>query len=203
MSELRKPTEFITVEEYLEGETLAQVRHEFVDGKVFAMAGASDHHGLVAGNLFAALHAHLRGGPCQTFQSDMKLHLKTDLGERFYYPDLLVSCENNEVHPYYRDSPRVIIEVFSDSTWRTDRYEKLPAYQSLPSVEEIVLISPNWAEVNVYRRAENWQHEILTKMDDTLHLKALDFSLPLTELYERVTLSDKGPPWYLRDQPSL
>lgn len=197
MSQLRISSELISVAEYLEGEALAQVRHEFVDGRVFAMAGASDRHNLVAGNLFAALHTHLRGKPCQTFQSDMKVRIKTDRGERFYYPDVLVSCENNEKHPYYRDSPRVVIEVLSDTTWRTDWREKLPAYQNIPSVEEIVLISPDWAEVNVYRRAENWQRETLTKNGEILHLKSLTFSLPLGEVYERLTLSKQGPPWYL------
>lgn len=89
----RAPSLPITIEDYLEGELLSDIRHEYIDGEVYAMVGASAAHNIIVGNLFAALHAHLRGGPCQVFMADMKTHIQWQEGERFYYPDIQVCCD--------------------------------------------------------------------------------------------------------------
>lgn len=97
-----KPVPYITEDEYLEGEQLAEVKHEYFDGQVYAMAGASDGHELVAGNIFAALLAHLRGKGCRVFKSDMKLRLQFRGKTLHYYPDIMVACDSADTNPLYR-----------------------------------------------------------------------------------------------------
>ncbi len=195
MAEALQYPESISVEDYLSGERVAQVRHEYVDGRVFAMAGASARHGLVSGNLFAALHGHLRGNPCQIFASDMKVHLKNDLSERFYYPDLLVSCQQDEPDDYYRDHPQVIVEVLSDSTWRYDFNEKLPAYQEFESIKEIVFISAKSAQVYLFQRENDWRCESFALFEEILSIPSLDFEIDLHQIYEGVEFDTSPAPW--------
>lgn len=101
----------VTVAEYLEGEQSTEVKHEYVNGMVYAMGGASREHNLVAGNLFAALHVHLHGGPCQTFMADMKVHLRLGDDELFYYPDIVVGCDPEDRERYFLERPRFIVDL--------------------------------------------------------------------------------------------
>lgn len=104
----------LSVDEYLAGERLGDVRHEYCDGQLRAMAGASDIHNLIAGNIFAALHARLRGSSCRVFMSDMKVRLRILERDLFYYPDVLVAGDPSDNHPYYREKPKLIVEVLSE-----------------------------------------------------------------------------------------
>src|ERR1044072_6574523 len=105
--------DFVSVADYLEGEELSAVRHEYVGGGVFAMAGGSRSHGLITGNIFAALHAPLRGKPCQVFTADMKVHLVVADDEIFYYPDVMVTCDPRDTEAHFNKHPKVIVEVLS------------------------------------------------------------------------------------------
>ena len=98
-------SEFISVDEYLGGEKLAEVRHEFVAGHVFAMAGASEEHNFIAGNIFAALHAHLQGKSCRVFLAEMKARLLASETDIFYYPDVMVACDPRDTAPACGDPP--------------------------------------------------------------------------------------------------
>ena len=118
MSRVKK-LEQITIEEYLEAEKRAEVRHEFVGGQIYAMVGTSNIHNLIAGSLFAQLRAHLKA-PCHIHMSEMKVRVKDD----FYYPDLVVSCEAVPKINYYLSDPTVIIEILSPTTESRDRVEK-------------------------------------------------------------------------------
>ena len=131
----------IAVEDYLQGELSSDIKHEYVNGDVYAMAGASEAHNLVTGNLFAALHNHLRGTSCKVFVSDMKTYIQTKTVDRFYYPDIQVCCQKEDAAHYYKQSPTLIIEVLSDSTQRADRVEKFDNYRQIKSLEEYVLVS--------------------------------------------------------------
>src|SRR5438105_3189706 len=104
---------YITLEEYLEGERHSEVRHEYFDGAVFAMAGASDEHELVAMNFAAILHAHLKGKTCQVFKDGMKLRMPMMDSDLFYYPDVMVTCDPTDNRRYYREKPKLLIEVLS------------------------------------------------------------------------------------------
>lgn len=111
----------ISAADYLEGEQISPVRHEYVDGRVYAMVGASDVHGLIAGSIFFALRSQLRGRPCQVFIADMKVRVASAQEERFYYPDVLVSCDPEDRQRSYRNAPCLIVEVLSAATERLDR----------------------------------------------------------------------------------
>lgn len=170
----------ITPEEYLQGELCSDIRHEYVNGEVHAMVGASEAHNLIAGNLHSALHQHLRGTPCRVFMSDMKVRV----GDIFYYPDVLVSCSEKDVHPYYKIEPILIIEVISPSTEIKDVLEKRIAYQSLASLQEYVLANQGKQEVKVYRRAENgWDLETFAE-GEQVRLASVNLEVPMEAVYE-------------------
>ena len=183
-----KLREKVSVEDYLAGELASVERHEYIGGDIYAMAGASEDHNIIAGNIFAALHGHLRGKPCKVFMNDMKAKVWAQL-QLFYYPDIMVVCDPTDDNAYFKTKPRVIIEVVSESTRNTDEREKLLTFIQLPSLEEYVLVEQDKMQVTTHRRAVEWVPEVLTGKDALLHLQALGFSMPLSEIYEGVTAS--------------
>lgn len=176
----------ITEQEYLEGEEIARVKHEYVDGQVYAMAGATKAHGELAVNLATALHGHLRGKKCRTYIADMKVHLANS--SAYYYPDVVVTCDAHDLSrkspENYLENPCLIVEVLSRKTARIDRGEKRLAYCNLASVQEYVLVDQRRQSVEVYRRdGHGWINEILGP-GDVLNLTAVDLQIPLATLYE-------------------
>lgn len=125
----------ISIDDYLQGELISDIKYEYINGEIFAIAEARRAQNLIAGNIFADLHVHLRGTPCQAFTSNMKVGVLTQLDDIFYYPDVQVSCEK-QGHDLYNAEPKLIIEVLSDSTERKDRVEKFHTYRKLASLEE-------------------------------------------------------------------
>lgn len=178
----------LSVEDYLTGEELSEVRHEFIGGAVHAMAGASEEHNVIAVNLVAALHAHLRGKPCRAYIVDLKVRLQIARTDVFYYPDVMVVCDPRDTERYFKRHPKVLIEVLSPETERTDRREKFISYLQIETLEEYVLVAQDTMEVTIFRRAQEWQPEILRQPEDCLRLPCLDFSLPLSSVYEGVKL---------------
>lgn len=177
----------ISVEDYLQSEQASEIRHEYLAGEIYAMVGATDRHGLLVLNLAAALHRHLRGGPCQVFASDMKVQLFVGEETYFYYPDILVSCRPDDRERLFRQHPCVLVEVLSDATERIDRREKFLAYQRIEALREYVLVAQEPRRVTVYRREQgDWKTEIL-EPGETLTLRSLDFAMTLAELYEGVS----------------
>jgi Uma2 family endonuclease len=186
MNRLRAQKGCISVTEYLEGEQLSEIRHEFIDGQVYAMGGASRVHGLISGNLFSTIRPKAREKHCQLFIADMKVHLKISGQDIFYYPDLLLSCDPDDRADYYSQAPCMIIEVLSESTERIDRREKMLAYQALPSLQEYVLVAQDYRQVEIYRRRNEWQPEIVN--EGQFHLDCLDLIVAIDEVYEDVTV---------------
>jgi Uma2 family endonuclease len=181
MSTLQKRI-LLSPEDYLEGEKHSDIRHEYVAGHVYAMVGASEPHNLIAGNLFVALHTHLRGSDCRVFMSDMKVRV----GEAFYYPDVMVTCDKADDHVYYKIRPVLIVEVASPTTEPRDSLEKCAAYQSLPSLKEYLLVAQDRLEIRIYRRIpEGWELESYFQ-GDRLRLASVDLDLPVEAVYERV-----------------
>ena len=121
----------LSVADYLEAEKDSPVRHEYVDGQIFAMAGASDRHNRIAGSFYNRLDDHLGDGPCEPFISDMKVWVSESV---YYYPDVVVACDGPGADEYYRKQPRLIIEVSSPGTERINRSEKL-AYKQVKSLK--------------------------------------------------------------------
>jgi len=174
----------ISVEDYLQGELVSDIKYEYVNGEVYAMAGAKRAHNIISMNLSGLLHQHLRGTPCQAYNSDMKVGILTATDDYFYYPDLQVSCEKN-THELYNTEPKLIIEILSDSTERIDRAEKFRDYRKLASLEEYVLVAQDTPRVEIYRRAENWDLVLFTQAD-SFCLNSIALSLKVSEVYENV-----------------
>ena len=181
-------THFLSVDDYLSGEQLSDIRHEYVDGVVYAMAGTSDVHNIIAGNFFASFHAHLRGGKCRPFMSDVKARLQLGAKQIFYYPDIMVACDPRDTNAFFKDFPKVIVEVLSESTERADRSEKFWNYTQIPTLEEYLLASQTKKEVTVFRRSQQWKPEVLYLPDQELHLPSLSFKTPLHVIYDGVDL---------------
>lgn len=176
----------LSVEEYLAGEQRSEVRHEYLDGVVYAMAGASIRHNLISGNLFTSLRSHLRGSPCGVFIADVKVRLEVATNDIFYYPDVMVACDSRDTNEFFKSFPKVLIEVMSETTERLDRREKFLSYQQIETLEEYVLVAQDRMEVTVFRRANGWKPEVFNKPDQSLALASLEFSLPLSGVYEGV-----------------
>ena len=177
----------VSVEEYLEGEKDGLVRHEYVDGQVFAMAGASDRHNRISLNLAARLDGHVDDGPCEVFIADMKVSVSESV---FYYPDVVVACDGPAADPYYRKQPRLIIEVTSPGTERIDRSEKLVAYKRVKSLKEYVIVAQDRAQIEVFRRGrgDRWSWQVLTEPSDELKLESVGLTLTVAQVYRRVKL---------------
>ena len=169
----------IEPDDYLAYERAQDIRHELVDGYLYAMTGASDRHEEIALNLASALRVHLRGGPCRAYKGDPKIRSADD----FYYPDVFVRCGEERGDPCFKTDPVVIAEVLSPSTQRHDRGDKRLAYRRLPSLCEYLLIAQNRPQVEILRRGED-EPLVLERSSDTLVLDSIGFSMTLAELYE-------------------
>lgn len=191
MTAVEKPR-LLTVEEYLEGEQQSDVRHEYIGGLVYAMAGTSDEHNFIVGNLLAALHAPLRGKSCRVLMLDAKVRLQANSEDIFYYPDLMVACDPRDKDRFFKRYPRVLVEVLSESTERIDRREKFLSYTQIETLEEYILVAQDKMEVTLFRRANRWQTEILNAATQSLPLASIDFSIALPSIYEGVQFPGRG-----------
>lgn len=188
---LRKIKPYLSVADYLAGERESNVRHEYVDGQVYAMAGASDRHNRIALNIASRLNDRLIDDECEAFMSDMKVMVSPVL---YYYPDVVVTCDAPGGDRYTRNEPRLIVEVLSASTERVDRTEKLHAYKTVESLLEYVLVSQDALHIEVHRRAGGgeWTREVLTQPNDQLALASVNLTLDLKEIYRNVRF-DEAP----------
>lgn len=181
----------LSVEEYLRREARATVRHEYVAGHVYAMTGATVRHTRIVGNIYAYLRHATAGSRCHPYTHDLKVRVGED---RFYYPDVLVTCEPLDDDAVYCTAPCLIVEVSSPSTRATDRREKLIAYGTLTSLIAYLVVDHR------RRRVEWW----VPDGQGALHLRdavsgdgAIDVpcprtSLPLAAIYAGVTLPTLG-----------
>jgi Uma2 family endonuclease len=174
---------YISPEAYLlrENDRVDDVKCEYVNGQIYAMVGASRGHNRVAGRFFLRLATHLENSDCEVFQSDMKVGLQRKDDTRFYYPDIQVSCDD-ENNAFYNTSPCLIVEVLSESTARKDRTEKLLAYQSIASLQEYVLCSQDTPVVEIYRKRSEWQMELYTRQQRFL-LESINLEMQVDDLY--------------------
>ncbi len=149
----------LSAEGYLAMERASDIRHEYMDGEIFAMTGASRKHNLINGNVFASLHSQLKNRPCEIYSNDMRV--KMDEAGRYVYPDIVVACDTPRFEDEQLDTllnPTLIIEVLSDSTEAYDRGGKFAAYRHLESLQEYVLIVQHEARIEHYVRQaqESW-----------------------------------------------
>lgn len=178
---------FISEEEYLESEKKSEVKREYVDGQIYAMAGASSNHNLLSGNIHAAFHVHLKGKSCRPYMSDMKVQISN--GSKYYYPDVLVNCSTLAGDSYYTDSPTIIVEVLSKSTRRTDETEKRMAYMQIETLQEYVLIEQDIGKIAVMRRDSGWLTESYY-LGDEITFTSIGLTITVEEVYDGVQNDD-------------
>lgn len=181
--------DFITVEDYLSGEELSEIRHEYLGGSVYAMAGTTDDHNVICQNFITQIRPHLRGGPCRVFMESVKVRLAVGLDDVFYYPDVMVTCDPRDTEKLFKRHPKLLVEVLSDHSERVDKREKFLSYIRLESLEEYVLVSQHQPEVIVFRRAREWAPEVIAGRPSSLRLDSISLSLPLDSIYEGVELA--------------
>lgn len=180
------PDQPLSLDQYVAFERRSATKHEFVDGQVYAMVGASFAHNVIVGNVVGALRSALESGAGCTLPSDMKVLTAA----RAYYPDTSVVCGPPRFYDAGEDedvllNPSIIVEVLSDSTERVDRGEKLEAYTSMPSVTDYLLVASKRVRVEHFARARNWQLVVLSA-GERVTFAAPAIELHVQELYARV-----------------
>ncbi len=189
MSAALKST-LVSVEGYLAGELVSPVKHEYLGGVVYAMAGANNRHNLIASNALGALHARLRGRRCRPYNSDTKIRIRLPSQIRFYYPDLSVVCRPNPQTDSFQDDPVAIVEVVSRTTRRIDRGEKRDAYLAIPSLSAYLIVEQESPTIEVYRRGEQgFVPESYSGLEAVIPLGEIETELPLAEVYDGVEFS--------------
>jgi Uma2 family endonuclease len=178
----------LSPEEYLEWEEKSEIRHEYIDGEVYAMAGSSDDHAAIVRNVIMTVGPHFRGSGCSLYPQDIKAQVKGR--SRLYYPDLMVTCDDRDkLDRYVKRHYKVIIEVLSDSTEGFDRGEKFADYRRSESLEEYVLVAQNRMSVEVYRRkaAGRWELQAYDR-GSRVELVSVGVEFAIEDLYEDVNL---------------
>lgn len=180
---------YITEQEYLEGEKIAEERHEYVDGKVYAMAGASKRHNEIALNIAFALRPSTKNDLCRVFSSDVKV--RAGKRKAFYYPDVVAGCAPDDADDYYLENPCLIVEVTSKSTEWKDRHEKAVVYQTLSSLQSYLVVSQDKPHVTVYCREDDgsWWVSAYEGLDQAIPLPCPPMMLALTDVYDGISFT--------------
>ena len=190
----KRQDERMTVEEWRALERTSEVKHEYVDGYVYAMAGGSAAHSRIAMNIAALLDGAFGDGPCIAYNSDVATQVSEG---RFTYADVVVSC--SECDQARRDltevaEPRMVFEVLSDSTEAKDRGRKADDYRACPSLQEYVLVGTGYRRVEVYRRtAEGWGLFRFYGPEDEVELTSIGVRFPVAAIYRRTDVPESAP----------
>jgi len=183
----------VSPEEYLAGEELADRKHEYVGGVVYAMAGGPFRHSQIASNALIALGKRLVGRKCRALNSDMLVRVRFATHTRFYYPDAQVVCRPTPGDALFQDEPAIVVEVVSESTRRTDEQEKREAYLSINSLHAYVLLEQTGPVATVWRRTSSgFKCERWEGLQTTVPLPEIEATLPLGEVYEAVEFPSGG-----------
>jgi Uma2 family endonuclease len=169
--------------EFLAWELEQAERHEFVDGEIFAMAGADDRHVTTSGNMYMALRRHLAGSPCRTYMSDMRVNVAAS--GSYFYPDVVVTCSAaDKRNQRVKSEPTLVVEVLSPSTEAFDRGLKFVQYQSLPSLREYVVVDVDARVVEVHRvNADGLWVLHRFAQGETLHLASVALDVTAEQLF--------------------
>ena len=177
-----------TPEEYFAWEEQQQVRHEYIDGEVYAMTGGTLNHGRIALNVASLLKTHMRGSGCQMGNSDCRvnIHASTD----YVYPDVSVTCdERDKTNTQYITYPSLIIEVLSSSTEAYDRGNKFKLYRRNPSLQEYVLVNAETMAIELFRKVDDNWSIIDYEPGDVVELASVKLTFPIEQVYEDIIFS--------------
>jgi Uma2 family endonuclease len=183
--------EIISPEEYLEFEREAFEKHEFINGEIVAMAGASENHNVIASNLYGEIFVQLKNTKCRGFASDMRVKAAKAKKSNYFYPDLVITCGERKFDGEKKDvllNPKVVVEILSKSTKLRDRNEKLESYMALESLDDYVLVEQDTMRIEHYSRIdkENWKSRLLTSDAAELILDSIKCSVSLADIYNEV-----------------
>ncbi|MTJ13011.1 Uma2 family endonuclease [Anabaena sp. UHCC 0187] len=186
--------DYISPTEYLEGEETSPVKHEYRQGEVYAMAGASNTHVVITLNIASLLRNHLRGSGCQAYMADTKAHI--ELIDTYYYPDVIVSCnQKDKAFNNFLRYPCLIVEVLSPTTEAFDRGDKFADYRQLESLQEYVLVSQTRINVEVFRRNAEGQWVFYSYgQGENIHLASVNFQLAIADVYEDISFEPVNLP---------
>ncbi len=181
---------YISAEDYLQAERDAVEKHEYYQGEIFAMSGASVKHNRIFSNFFGDIAYKLKGKGCQPYGSDLRIHIPENT--LYTYPDISIICGEPELTDEHFDTatnPSVIVEILSKSTRNYDRFSKFNLYRDIKSLKTYILIDSLSYSIELHTRNEDntWQLQDLKLLDDTLVLKALQIEILLKDIYEGVT----------------
>lgn len=187
------PKKRLTAEEYLEFERGSEIKHEFYNGRIYAMAGAKRRHNLIALNIGSEIRTHLKGRNCEAYPSDMRIYIPR-FG-LYTYPDVSVVCGKPEFQDAVLDTllnPVLLIEILSDSTESYDRGKKFQHYRSIESLQEYVLVSQNEARIEKYIRQGDgfWVLSEAVGVDSSIMFESIDCPISLAEVYDKIDLEE-------------
>ncbi|WP_446008365.1 Uma2 family endonuclease [Candidatus Electrothrix sp.] len=182
---------WISPEEYLNIERRSTSRSEYVDGEMFAMAGATRQHNRISSNLVSEINQHIKSGDCNIYSSDLRVHVPST--GYFTYPDIVITCGKEEFTDAHNDvlvNPLVIIEILSDSTASIDRGKKFEQYRELASFVEYLLIEQRTPHIEQYilYDAQEWRYRTIRGIDEQVIIQAIDCTLLLRDIYHKVDL---------------
>ncbi len=185
----------MTIAEYLEYERNSDIKHEYLQSEVYAMAGASPNHNRLTFRLGSRIDNHIEGKGCEGFSGDQLVYIEK--ADTYFYPDISVTCNKPEFtddNPQALKNPQVIIEVLSPSTQEFDKDEKFTIYRKIQSFREYVLVWQDKARIVSYYLNDDgqWEFNDVTGLDSSITLKSIDCTLPLADIYQNVTFEESG-----------
>jgi Uma2 family endonuclease len=177
---LAKKYNLMSEQAYLDGELLSDIRHEYIEGEVYAMVGAHKYHNQIVMTVSNVFYNHLLGKPCQPYASDMKVKID----RKYFYPDVMVDCSQVDAD-YYIEQPSIIVEVLSKSTRQHDKTVKRLAYFQIASLKEYVLIEQDFVEI------EFWSRDL----GDDMTFQSIELTVSVEDIYRQVKNADMLAWW--------
>lgn len=185
----RVPEQYLSLEEYFKFEETSDIKHEYFQGAIFAMTGASKKHNMLTVAIVSNLYSQLNGKPCQPYAIDFRL--KIEAVTMYTYPDLSVICGEPQSADGRQDTftnPTIIMEVLSESTEAYDRGKKFAFYRTIPSLREYLLIAQDKPHVERYRQTNHgWLFTEYSALDEEVVLDSIGCTLSLADIYKRVS----------------
>lgn len=183
----QKQNQLISEEDYLKNELVSEIKHEYIDGYVYDMGGASDNHNKISTNLLMELKSSLKkkGSACVAYMADMRLKQSS----KYYYPDVMVICSEDDKDKYNKTAPVILVEVLSATTRRKDLTIKRFFYQNIPSLQEYVIIEQDHAEIQVCRRKDHWQ-SYYYYLGEEIIFESIGVTVSVEDIYYQVETAD-------------
>ena len=198
----KKITPLLSEQDYLDGELISEIKHEYIGGVVYAMAGASKNHNLILVNISRKIGNALENvkSPCKVFVESMKVRISAQ-NTSYFYPDVMVACDTSQDDSeYYTNSPIIIAEVLSESTRKTDFTTKKQAYFNIPTLQEYVIIEQKVCQITVFRKNTDWQ-PLFYFLGDSVTFDSIGATVAVEDIYYQVENEEMVNFFKIKQQP--